>query len=116
VEKEQQRMYRLHAEVLKAMGNPHRLAIIDLLREGERPVGDIAESVGLSISNTSQHLTVLKSVGIVSRRKEGTTCYYRVATPTIFHAFDCLGKVLLEGTEDEVAHREYLQKQELARI
>ena len=116
MENERQRMYRLHAEVLKAMGNAHRLAIIDLLREGERPVGDIAESVGLSISNTSQHLTVLKSAGIVRRRKEGTTCYYRVSAPTIFQAFDCLGKVLLEGSEEEVAHREYLQKQiEVAR-
>jgi len=110
VETERQRMYRLHAEVLKAMGNPHRLAVIDLLREGERTVGDIAEAVGLSISNTSQHLTVLKSVGIVQRRKEGTTCFYRVTAPAIFQAFDCLGKVLLEGTEDEVAHREYLKK------
>jgi len=107
------RMYRMHAEVLKAMGNPHRLGILDHLRDGEATVGDLAAAMGLTISNASQHLSVLKSANIVRRRKEGTTCYYRVSTPTIFQAFDCMGKFLLESTQDEAEHREYLKSRAL---
>jgi len=105
----QERMYRLHAEVCKAMGNPHRLAILDLLRSGEMTVGELTEALGRSISNTSQHLTVLKSAGMVRCRKEGTTCYYSVSSPAIFTAFDCMGKILLEGTAEKAEHRKFLQ-------
>ena len=108
------RMYRLHAEVCKAMGNPHRLELLDVLRDGEMTVGDLADAAGLSVSNTSQHLSVLKSAGVVRRRKEGTTCWYRVASQAIYQAFECMGRILLEGREDEARHREYLQKQMVA--
>ncbi len=113
METELQRMYRIHAEVLKAMANPHRLGILDHLRHGEGTVGDLADAMELTISNTSQHLSVLKAAGIVRKRKEGTTCYYRVSTPTIFQAFDCMGKFLIESREDEAEHREFLRSQVL---
>ena len=83
MEPDRERMYRLHAEVCKALANPQRLAIIDLLRAGEVPVGEHADSLGRSISNTSQHLAVLKGAGLVKCRKEGTTCYYSASTPKI---------------------------------
>lgn len=108
------RMYNLHADICRAMSNPHRLALLDLLRDGEQTVGDLADEAGLTVSNTSQHLSVLKSAGIVKRRKEGTTCYYRVASEAIFQAFDCMARILLEGSEDEAKHREYLKKHVLA--
>jgi len=111
---EKERMYQLHAEICKAMGNPHRLALLDALRHGEKAVGDLAEELGLTVSNTSQHLSVLKAAGIVKRRKDGTTCYYRVATEAIFDAFDCMGRIMLEGHEEEAEHLEYLKRQETA--
>lgn len=107
---EKERMYRLHAEVCKAMGNPHRLAILDLLRDGEMTVGGLSNALGRTISNTSQHLTVLKSAGMVRCRKDGTTCHYSVSSPAIFTAFDCMGKIILEGTAEKAAHRRYLQE------
>jgi ArsR family transcriptional regulator len=103
-------MYRLHSEVCKAMGHPSRLAILDLLREGEVTVGALSEALGRSISNTSQHLSVLKSAGLVTCRKEGTTCYYQVSTPAIFKAFDCMGEILFEGSRDQADHRDYLRR------
>ncbi len=106
---DRERMYSLQSEVCKAMGNPHRLAILDFLRDGEMTVGAISEALGRSISNTSQHLTVLKSAGMVKCRKEGTTCHYRVSSPAIFKAFDCMENVLLEGAAEKTAHLEYLQ-------
>ena len=108
---EKERMYQLHSEICKAMANPHRLALLDALRNGEKAVSDLADELDLTVSNTSQHLSVLKSAGIVKRRKDGTTCFYRVASEAIFQAFDCMGKILLEGREDEVQHMEYLKRQ-----
>jgi DNA-binding transcriptional ArsR family regulator len=113
MEPDRERMYRLHAEVCKALANPQRLAIIDLLRSGEVSVGEIAEVLGRSISNTSQHLAVLKSSGLVRCRKEGTTCYYSVSTRKVFKAFECLGEILYEGTAERAEHREYLETQVL---
>jgi len=110
VEADRERMYRLHSDVCKAMGHPSRLAIIDLLRDGELAVGDLTAALGRSISNTSQHLSVLKSAGLVACRKEGTTCYYRVATPAIYKVFDCMGEILMEGTSERAEHREYLRR------
>ena len=111
MEPDRQRMYQYHSEVCKAMANPQRLAILDILREGEVTVGDIAAELDRSISNTSQHLAVLKSARLVRCRKEGTTCYYRVSTPAIFTAFDCMAKIIVEGMADRAEHREYLQKE-----
>ncbi len=110
MEATRERMYRLHSDVCKAMGHPSRLAIIDLLREGEVTVGALSEALGRSISNTSQHLSVLKSAGLVKCRKEGTTCYYRVSTQVIYKAFDCMGEIIFEGSKDRAAHREYLRR------
>ena len=108
---QKRRLYQIHAGICRAMANPHRLALIDALRAGDRTVGDLAEAVGMSVSNTSQHLAVLKAHGLVARRREGTTCYYRVGAPSIFKAFDCMGKIVLESTEIEAAHRAYLREQ-----
>ncbi len=113
MEPDRERMYRLHAEVCKAMANPQRLAIIDLLRAGEVPVGELADALGRSISNTSQHLAVLKSARLVKCRKEGTTCYYSAFTPKIFKAFECMAEILYEGTSEAAEHREYLKTQVL---
>ena len=107
---DRERMYSLQSEVCKAMGNPHRLAILDFLRDGEMTVGELSEALGRSISNTSQHLTVLKSAGMVKCRKEGTTCHYRVSSPAIFKAFDCMENVLLEGAAEKTANLAFLQE------
>ncbi|MFC1595373.1 ArsR/SmtB family transcription factor [Gemmatimonadota bacterium] len=108
-----QRMYQYYSEVCKAMSNPQRLAIIDILRKGEVPVGGLADHLGRSISNTSQHLAVLKSARLVKCRKEGTTCYYSVSTPAIFKAFDCMAQIIFDGMTDRAEHREYLKSQVL---
>ncbi|MFC1499534.1 ArsR/SmtB family transcription factor [Candidatus Zixiibacteriota bacterium] len=110
---DRQRLYQYYSEVCKAMSNPQRLAIIDILRQGEVPVGNLADQLGRSISNTSQHLAVLKSARLVKCRKEGTTCYYSVSTPAIFKAFDCMAQIIFDGMTDRAENREYLKSQVL---
>jgi len=69
--------YEKMSDFFKAMGNPTRLRIVKELTKGEKCVGEVENSVGVSQANVSQHLTILKAQGIVGCRKEGNTrCYY----------------------------------------
>jgi DNA-binding transcriptional ArsR family regulator len=65
-------------DVYNAIAEPQRRDIIDLLRKGELPVNDIAESLGMKQPQTSKHLRVLKEVGLVSVRKEGKQRLYKL--------------------------------------
>ena len=70
---------RAQAELaLKALGEPRRLAILELLREGPRSVGEIADRVDVTQQAVSQHLAVLDRAGLVEARREGTRSVYAV--------------------------------------
>lgn len=66
------------AAALKALGEPRRLEILQLLRERPRAVGELAAEVDISQQAVSQHLAVLGSAGLVEARKEGTRSIYAV--------------------------------------
>jgi DNA-binding transcriptional ArsR family regulator len=66
------------ALALKALGEPRRVAILQLLRSGPRAVGEIADEVDVSQQAVSQHLAVLARAGLVQARKEGTRSVYAV--------------------------------------
>jgi DNA-binding transcriptional ArsR family regulator len=66
------------ALALKALGEPRRLEILELLRAGPRSVGEIAERVDVTQQAVSQHLAVLDRAGLVEARKEGTRSLYAV--------------------------------------
>ena len=70
-------MTNAHA-ILTALGDPTRQAILDLLLEGPQPVGELAALLPVSRPAVSQHLKVLKEVGLVVDRQEGTRRIYRV--------------------------------------
>jgi DNA-binding transcriptional ArsR family regulator len=61
---------------LKALGEPRRVQILELLRKGPLPVGEIATEVAVSQQAVSQHLAVLDRAGLVEARKEGTRSLY----------------------------------------
>ncbi len=63
---------------LKALGEPRRLEILELLRKGPRSVGEIADQVDVTQQAVSQHLAVLDRAGLVEARKEGTRSVYAV--------------------------------------
>ena len=69
---------------LRVIGDPIRIRALDLLREGELSVAQISEQLETSQQNASKHLGILLQAGIVTRRKEGTSSYYRVADATVF--------------------------------
>jgi DNA-binding transcriptional ArsR family regulator len=78
------------AETFKALGNPARLQMVDLLTDGERCVCELVEAVGLGWSTVSRHLAVLKAAGIVEDEKRGLQVFYRLALPCVASFSACL--------------------------
>jgi DNA-binding transcriptional ArsR family regulator len=62
----------------EALAEPHRRRILDLLREGERPAGELVEALAISQPGVSKHLRLLREAGLVSARAEGQRRLYRL--------------------------------------
>ena len=86
--------YEARAKIAKALAHPSRLLIVDLLQKGECCVGDLTEAVGADQSTVSKHLAILKEVGLISHRKEGTMNLYRVTCGCLDGFFSCLESML----------------------
>ncbi len=89
-------IFELHADVCKTIANPKRLKIIALLGRREMSVGELAEIIGISLPNVSQHLAILKAQGVVATRKRAQSVRYRLADRRIFQACTLTFAVLLE--------------------
>lgn len=87
-------IHGLKADLFKVLGHPVRVRIIDLLREGERKVGDLQTALELDTSGTSQHLGALRRAGLVETRRQGTTIYYRLRDPRMLQLLAVAGQVL----------------------
>jgi DNA-binding transcriptional ArsR family regulator len=74
----------LIARRFRALGDPMRVRILDLLRDHELSVTALAELLGAGQQNVSKHLAVLVESGMLARRKEGTHVYYRIADEGVF--------------------------------
>ena len=89
-------LYKIHAELCKVFSNPTRLEILNLLRDKEMSVTKLIEKTRLSQANISQHLSIMKSKGIVISDRKGKNIYYRLTNPKIVKAFDIIREVLSE--------------------
>ncbi len=76
------------ASYFQALAEPTRLRILNLLREAEHNVGELAEACGYTAANMSRHLAVLMQQGFVKREGRGTSVYYQIADPTIYALCD----------------------------
>jgi ArsR family transcriptional regulator len=84
------------ADILKALGQPTRLKIIDFLRDGERCVCEIFPAIGEEQSNTSRHLNTLQAVGILSRRKDGLKIYYAIKHPEVLQMVELARQLMVQ--------------------
>ncbi len=94
------------ADILKALAQPTRLKIIEFLRDGERCVCEIFPAIGEEQSNTSRHLVLMLTSGILSRRKEGLKIYYAIKHPEILDIVDIVTLLV----KQEIAGRHELLK------
>ena len=76
------------AAYFQALSEPTRLQILNLLRGGERKVGELAELCGYTAANISRHLAALSRQGLVERESRGTAVYYRIADPAVYALCD----------------------------
>ncbi len=82
--------YEGRAKIMKALGHPTRLFIVDELGREDRCVCELTEMIGADISTVSKHLSILKEAGIVDFEKRGTQMDYRLAAPCVLNFFHCL--------------------------
>jgi ArsR family transcriptional regulator, virulence genes transcriptional regulator len=76
-----------YAAVGRALSDPKRLCVLESLAVGELSVGDLSARVNCQVPNMSQHLAVLRSAGLVTTRRTGSTVYYRLADPRVLEAY-----------------------------
>ena len=81
------------ASVAKAVAHPHRLELLEQLAQGERSVERLAERVGLSIANASQHLQQMRRAGLVMARREGKFVLYRLVDDTVLELLGALRRL-----------------------
>jgi len=89
-------IYEQKAIIYKALAHPIRIQIVELLADGEKGVSEIIQRVGAKGSNTSRHLAVLKSSGVVRARKDGMNVYYELLMPCLVNMFSCVDNALVE--------------------
>jgi DNA-binding transcriptional ArsR family regulator len=75
------------AAIGHALADPKRLCVLEALAAGERSVSQLSREAGCQVPNMSQHLAVLRSVGLVEARRDGTTILYRLADPRVLEAY-----------------------------
>ena len=96
-------LQQLHARVCKAIADPKRLLIINELRDQELSVGDLCDALGISQSNASQHLAVLRERGILASRRVGSNVFYALRSQKVVQAVDLLREFLVEDLADHGA-------------
>jgi ArsR family transcriptional regulator len=87
---------RMKAEIFKAIGQPIRIGIIEILHERELPVGQIAYQVGTDASTVSKHLSLLRKLGIVVDRKEGGKIFYQTTVHQLVDYLKCFDGTVLK--------------------
>lgn len=93
-------LYERQARLCQVLADPKRLRLLNELRTGERPVGELADALGVAYSNASQHLGIMRDAGLVVTRREGTSIFYRLAYPQIVQACDIVYQVLRAQLDD----------------
>ncbi len=94
-------IYRLHADFCKNLADANRLLIIDVLGQGELPVGEIAQRLALPQSNVSKHLALMREHGLVVTRREGANVHYRLSDTRISEAIRMLKDIQIEQIEKQ---------------
>lgn len=94
-------IYEIHARICQCLANPKRLEVINTLRDKVMPVTEMAEKMGITKANLSQHLAIMREKGILKSRREGTNIYYSLANPKVIQACDIMREVLFEHLKEK---------------
>jgi DNA-binding transcriptional ArsR family regulator len=90
------------AGILKALAHPVRIRLFEALADGEKTAGDLAQITGEKDANTSRHLSVLKTAGLVTTRKEGLNVYYANVMPCLIPALSCVSQAVCSIADEHM--------------
>ncbi len=85
-----ERVLERAARVIRVLGHPFRLRLLELLETGERHVSDLVAETGHSQAIVSQHLGVLRAEGVVDARRDGSRVFYRITEPKVHKILACI--------------------------
>jgi DNA-binding transcriptional ArsR family regulator len=97
----EERVLELKAEILKALAQPTRLKILELLRNGEKCICEIVPAINGEQSNISRHISLMQKSHLVTTRKDGVKVMVKVNDPEIFNILDRVSRILKVQFEEQ---------------
>jgi len=97
----EERILELKAEVLKALAQPTRLKILELLRNGERCICEIVPAINGEQSNISRHISLMQKTNLVVTRKDGVKVMVKVKDLELFNILDGVSKILKDRFKEQ---------------
>jgi ArsR family transcriptional regulator len=107
-------LQRFKADIFQALAHPTRIAIVELLREGEVSAGTIFERLGVEQANASQHLAVLRAKRIVVNRKEGNQVFYSLRSRRLVEVLNAMRFYFEEHLNEAMEMLEEIKKKPAA--
>lgn len=106
-------LYEQFSRIGKAVANPKRIELLDLLCQGERSVEVLASAAAMGVTNTSAHLKVLREARLVTTRRDGTRVFYRLADEEVCSFFLALRNLASQRfAEVELVMRNYFEERD----
>jgi DNA-binding transcriptional ArsR family regulator len=90
------------ANILKALAHPVRVRIFEALATCEKTVGELVQLTGEKDANTSRHLAVLRTAGLVATRKEGLNVYYSNKMPCLLSMLSCVDQAVCSIADEHM--------------
>ena len=108
----QDALRRFKADFFQALAHPTRIAILELLRNGELSAGALIERLGIEQANASQHLAVMRAKNILVNRKVGNQVFYSVRDPLIIEVLDIMRRYFHAHMSEVLATLKAIDKAE----
>lgn len=102
------------AQYFQALAEPTRLKILNVLRDGERNVGDLAQCCQCTLANVSKHLSLLAKQGLVGREGRGTSVYYHISDPNIYALCDLVCGSILQQIDKQHQFADLMRQSSVA--
>ena len=90
---DEDRAFQRAATIGRAMSDPKRLCVLESLADGELSVSELSTRVRCQVPNMSQHLAVLRSAGLVTARRDGSTVFYRLTDQRVLEAYQLIQSI-----------------------
>lgn len=110
------RLREFKAGIFQALGHPTRIAIVEVLRDGELPAGAIIERLGLEQANASQHLAILRTKQIVNSRREGNQIFYSVRDRVLIDVLDIMRRYFQTHLDESMSMLREIDTQEKEKL